>query len=757
MVGRRLGHYTVLERIGAGGMGVVYRARDERLQREVALKVLPEGLLADDAARRRFRREALALSQLNHPNIATIHDFDSDGGIDFLVLEFIPGVSLDARIATGRLPEAEVVRLGIQLAQGLEAAHARGIVHCDLKPSNLRITPDGRLEILDFGIARWHQRPEDLTLSASAAEPGAITGSLPYMAPEQLRGGAPDPRSDIYATGAVLYEMATGQRPFRADVPARLLFEVLHDTPPAPRTIAADLSQGLEALILRALEKDPSRRPRSAGELRYGLEAVAAPLVPTAAGGPAAPPAMRPQRVRSARATGLRPRRPGPVAVAAVGATLGAAALLLVLTLDPGGLRGRLAGLFGGSRIHAIAVLPLEDLSRDPAQAYFADGMTDQLIAVLAQVGALRVISRTSVMPYKGAKKTPREVSRELGVDAVVEGTVLRSGGRVRITAELVRARDDRSLWAESYDRDLRDVLSIQSDVARAIVQRIEVRLLPQEATRLASAARVDPEAYQAYLRGRYAWRSFDEKGFAQAESYFHHALEIDPSYAPAYSGLADTYYGRSNLYLSPNEAIPRARAAAEKALALDPGLAEAHISLGIVKTVYDWDWTGAEREFRQALSLEPNAAMAHLWLGQELVAQGRFDEGVAESRRALDLDPLSLWIDANLGWHLYYAGRYREAELQLRSAIRLDPDSYLAYGMLGEVLEQMGDAAGAVAALEKETKLDSNPDGLSQLGHAYATAGRRSDAERVLRELLQRQARSFVPACDIARVYAGL
>jgi serine/threonine-protein kinase len=735
MIGQTLGRYRLLEEIGSGGMGVVYRARDLRLERDVALKVLPAGMLADDGARKRFRREALALSQLNHPNIATVHDFDTQDGVDFLVLEHIEGENLDARLARGALPERDVAKLGAQLAAGLEAAHQRGVVHRDLKPGNLRVTPDGRLKVLDFGLARLLRAAPDRATLGSLTEAETVVGTLPYMAPEQLTGEKVDARADLYAAGAVLYELATGRRPFAETQAAPLMYAIVSVAPDPPSTVNRRVSADLESAILKALEKDPERRYQSARELRVDLERVAAPTATTA------------------RLGHRRPTLRVPVwAVAAV-----VLVVAVVVALNRGPLTERIRTLGGAAPIRSLAVLPLENLSRDPEQAYFADGMTEELSTRLAKIAALRVIAHGSVVGLKERQGSLSDIARALKVSAVLRGSVRQDADRVRITVQLVQVATGKLLWAESYERGLRDVLALQSEVATAIAREIQIKLTPQEQARLAAAAPVEPEAYKACLKGRYAWSRYTQEGFRQAEAFFRHAIEIDPTYAPAWAGLADAAYGTSSILLAPNVAIPRARAAAEKALALDETLPEAHTSVGIVKMVYDWDWVGAEREFDRAIALKPGDANARLWKGHLLGCVGRSDEGLAELRKAIDLDPLSSWISANVGWHLYFARRYDQALEHLQNALQTDPTYYIFQVFMGLVREQKGDHSGAVAALEQAVKMESNNDNLAQLAHAYGTAGRRADAERTIAQLLERRKQGFVPAASMAVAYAGL
>src|SRR5215470_777616 len=466
MIGDTVSHYRIVEKIGEGGMGVVYLAHDDRLDRNVALKLLPPLATTNESARKLFCKEALTLAKLNHPNIATVHDFDRDKTIDFLVSEYVSGPRLDDILASGPLPEKQVLRLGMQLAEGLAAAHEHGVVHRDLKPANLRLTPDGRLKILDFGLAKLFQpAASDLTRSFTETQAGA--GTLPYMSPEQVNGETVDPRTDIYAAGAVLYEMATGRRVFPETSPLRLADDIVHKAPLAPRVVNDRVSPNFERIILKCLEKDPERRYHSAKELEVDLSRLAAP-----GSAPSVAPAGRIFTRGTVIRTGL--------------GLLALAVLLAVLNLSVWK-----KSFFKGSHvdhIEALAVLPLENLSRDPDQQYFAEGMTDELITDLSQIKALRVISRTSVMRYKETKMSLPDIAHELHVDAVVVGSVQRSGDRVRISAQLIEAPTDRNIWAKSYEGDLRDVLALQIQVAQAVAREIEVKLTPQEQQLLAHA-----------------------------------------------------------------------------------------------------------------------------------------------------------------------------------------------------------------------------------------------------------------------------
>jgi serine/threonine protein kinase/tetratricopeptide (TPR) repeat protein len=737
LVGLRLGHYLVVERIGAGGMGEVYRARDEHLDRDVAIKVLPPKTFSDDSARKHFRTEALALSKLNHPNIATIHDFDTQQEIDFLVMEYVSGVTLSERIANHALPEKECTRLGLQLVEGLAAAHEQRVIHRDLKPNNLRLTPDGRLKILDFGLAKLAQPATPEADTESETRTGA--GTVPYMSPEQLQGGAVDARSDIWAAGTVLYEMATGHTAFHEKTATATAGAILHKPVAPPGRLTHGLSPHLEDIILKCLEKEAENRYQSAKELAVDLRRLSAP----SAGASVRAAVPKPwRRLVSAAIAGL--------------ATLFSVAALLV-AFNTGGWRDRLLGRGGQPQISSLAVLPLANLSRDPEQDYFADGMTEALITDLAKATDLRVISRTSVMHYKGTEKPLPEIARELHVDAVVEGSVQRSENRVRITAQLIRAATDQHLWADSYERDLQDILGLQNEVAHAITQQVEGRLSQKNEARRESFRPVNPEAYEAYLKGRYFWNKRDRASLEKSLGYFNEAIAKDPNYALAYAGLADVYVViGSDWAMAPKDVNEKAKAAAKKALEIDDSLVEAHTSLA---SIYhnEWNWQGAEREFKRAIELNPSYATAHHWYSIFLATVGRFDETVKEATKAAELDPLSLIISASLGNRLNEARRYEDAAKQCRKTLDMDPNFGLAHLCIGTSAVNEGHFQEGIPELQKGIELlPGSPYSLGQIGIAYALSGDHARAREILSKL-KNPSQPYLPAFSIATVYAGL
>lgn len=703
--GARLGPYEIRERIGAGGMGEVYRARDLRLERDVAMKVLSERLAEDSAALSRFEREAKAVAALSHPNILAIHDFGQSGRVSFAVMELLEGETLRGRLARSELPWREAAEVGVSIAEGLAAAHARGIVHRDLKPENVFLTSDGQVKILDFGLARrdvgvFSTSGESGLKVTAQTEPGTILGTVGYMAPEQVSGQPADARSDLFAFGCVLYEMVTGKPAFSGRTGAERLAAILKEEPADPAEGGRRLPEALTRVIRQCLEKSPERRAQPARDLAYELKALLA--------APAATFATTSRRKM----------------LTIIAAAAGVAAIALMASQFVRSPQGR--GPAAPAKLSALAVLPLRNLSRDPAQEFFADGMTEELINQLAQIGALKVISHPSVMKYKGTTKTTPEIGRELKVDAVITGSISRFGGRVRIIAQLVRTATDETILAERYERDLDDVLSLQNEVARAIARRIEIELTPDEQVRLSERRSVNPAAHEAYLRGRFYWNVQDPEGFLKGIVYFQEAIEKDPTYAQPYAGLADTFswmafYGM----LLPAEGFPRARQAAVKALQLDPNLPEAHSALGRVLHNYDWNWAAAEKEYRRAIELNPSYALAHQQYSIVLTTVGRLDEALAEARKALELDPFSLVTNHSLAWVYYLARRYEDSVQQYRATIELFPRFPNSLEQLAGVYEAKGENENAFRAYRNWAEVAGLPaETLADLDRAYAAGG---------------------------------
>jgi TolB-like protein/tRNA A-37 threonylcarbamoyl transferase component Bud32/Flp pilus assembly protein TadD len=737
MIGQTLRQYRILAKIGAGGFGEVYRARDERLERDVALKVLPAEALSDETARKRFRKEALALSKLNHPNIATIYDFDSESGIDFLAMEYVAGETLANRVGGKSLSEKEVVALSAQIADALEEAHEHAIVHRDLKPGNIMVTPKGRAKVLDFGLARLLRPEANLAASDTLSLAQGVSGTLPYMAPEQLRDEPPDPRSDIFSLGAVMYEMATGRRAFADTISSRLTDAILHHTPVPPRALNPQLSPELERIILKCMEKEPNLRYQSAKELGVDLRRLNTATA-------AAPAAGRGGQVRNRR-----------IAFATGYGLLVLLVIAILVWWNMGGgsiIYGHFAKV---PKIHSLAVLPLANLSADPAQEYFADGMTEELTTELAQISGLRVISRTSTMRYKGTKKSLQEIAKDLDADTVIEGSVERSGDQVRITAQLINANTDTHLWARSYQRELRDVLSMQSEVARAIAAEIQVQLTPREQERFGHSRPVDPAAYEAYLQGRYHWSFHTGDELQKAIAEYQSAIRLDPGYALAYAALSEAYHLLPlNGDAEPGKWLPQAKESALKAIELDPQLSEGHSALAFALGQYDWDWAGAEREFKHAIELSPSNAAARAFYAQMLSLQGRHAEAIAEGTRARELDPISGQVCLQYSRTFFYARDYDRAVEAFRQSLA-KAEFWPLHFFLGQVYEQQGlfpDAAVQFQKAQGPTLLAT-----SGLGHLYGVSGRRAEAEKILSDLTLRSKASYVPPTYLARICVGL
>jgi eukaryotic-like serine/threonine-protein kinase len=689
------GRYRLLERIGAGGMGEVWKAHDGRLDRIVAVKRLLRGALSNDAGRERFRREALTLSRLSHAGIATVFDFDSEGDHELLVMEFVPGGTLESRLREGPLPLVQLQSLGAAVADALEYAHCHGVLHRDLKPGNVALTTEGQPKILDFGLA--------LLLTGDAetgrlTQAGTVMGSLAYMAPEQLAGEEEDSRTDVYALGVTLFELATGQRPFAQERPQALMFAIVNTPAPSLRTLRPDAGAELDDLIASCLEKDRARRPASAATVAETLRRLP---VDGSSGAPTVP--------------------------------------------AKGTIRG-------------VAVLPFRNISQDPTQEYFADGMTEAVISDLARITALRVISRTSAMHYKGTALSLPEIARELRVDAILEGSAHLVGGRVRLNVQLIAARTDETLWADRYDRQLEDVLGLQSELAEKVAHEIAVQLTPAEATQLARRHVVNPEAHLEYLKGRHSSWGGSPQGVDLGLRHAKRALELDPDFAAAWSALADCHILRATRGMAPPaEAAREAEAAARRALALDPSLADAHVSIGVVQ-MHTGDMHGSIRSLRHAVELNPALALAHNMLARALSTLERHEEALVAAQKSVSLDPLAVMLHTILGDVYYFARQYEKAVLSYRMSIELDPRFASAHTDLARAFEALGRFDEGRVAYETGRRLSGGIAGPSfGLAHLEAAAGNVAEARRILGELTMARAQRVVSAWGIGAVHASL
>jgi serine/threonine protein kinase/tetratricopeptide (TPR) repeat protein len=727
--------YEVIEELGEGGMGRVYKVFDRKIDEKVALKVLAPGIAGEEKTIERFRNELKLARKISHRNVCRMYDLSEEEKTPFITMEYVPGENLKSLIKrVGPLSKAKAVSIARQVAEGLAEAHRLGVVHRDLKPQNIMVDSEGNARIMDFGIAHSIK-------TKSITQTGMIIGTPEYMSPEQVEGEGVDQRSDLYSLGVILFEMLVGQVPFRGETPLSVILKHKTERPPDPQTLDDQIPFALSRIVLRCMEKDKKRRYQSAEGLLSDLEEIEKEITE---GGKS--------RLKGRRAqNGTKKWKRGSIA-----AIFAAAAVLIV------------AGFFlfkeisDGRRnaLDSIAVLPLKNLSGISTQDYLSEGMTDALISNLAQIGALRrVISSTSVMQYKDTTKSLPEIARELDVDAVVEGSVMVSEQRVRVSVQLIEARTDRNIWSRSYERDLSDILTLQSELARAIAREIKIVLTPAEEARLGLTHPVDPEAYQLVLRARSLWSKRTEEDLAKAKELFEQAIERDGSYAQAYAGLADVYNMQASYYfVSPSEAYPKAKLAAQRALELNENLAEAYTSMAWVKYRFERDWFAAETDYNWAIGLNPNYATAHHWYGALLRDTGRFDEALNELERARELNPFSLAINASIAYLFYFARQYDQAIVQSRKALELDAEFHWAYDILGLAYLQKGEWEASITALRQAVDLsDTSSDYVCHLAQAYALAGRPEDARELLEDLLVRSEDDHVPLHELALIRMDL
>ena len=748
----RLGPYEIRSPLGTGGMGEVYRARDERLKRDVAIKVLPQSLAADPDALARFEREATAVAALSHPNILAIHDFGTHAGTAYAVMELLEGETLGAKLAAAPMAQRQAVDFALQVARGLSAAHEKGIVHRDLKPENLFVTKDGHLKILDFGLAV--RRPLDAagrestaasdqskarneltaapTVERALTEPGTVMGTMGYMSPEQVRGLPVDHRSDIFSFGAILYEMLSGRKAFSRDTASDTMAAIMRDDPPELTQSGRDISLALDHVVKHCLEKDRDNRFQSARDIAFALG--------EASSGSAAAPARL--SAQSPRSNASRPLLWTAGVVALV--TLAAA----VLWLRP-----------RAGAIDSLAVLPFVNAGGDPNSEYLSDGITESLINSVSQIPGIKVVSRASAFHYKGKDVDARTVGRELGVRAVLTGRIVERGDALSIRAELVDARDDTHVWGEEYNRRLSDILAVQEEIARDISGKLRQRLTGEEKKQLTRRYTENAEAYGLYLRGRYHWNKRTAGDIQKGIGYFQQAIEKDPTYALAYAGLAESYAILYNYTgLPSSETFPKAKAAALKALELDDTLPQAHATLALTHEKFDWDFSAAEKEFRRAIELDPSYPTAHHWYGLFLSEIGRHEEAIAQSERAYELDPLSPIISNARAAVSYNARQYDRAIDAARKTIELDKNLNISWVSLGLSLEQKEMYPESIAALEEAVRLSERwIQAVAALAHADAVSNRRVEARPLVEELKRRSERGQDALVNIALVYAGL
>ena len=722
MIGKTILHYKILKELGSGGMGVVYKAEDTKLKRDVAIKFLPRQIAANDEDRERFKIEAQAAAALNHPNIATIHAIEEMDGDLFIVMEYIKGRELrELIIDNNQLSINKALNYATQIASGLQAAHKKGVTHRDIKSANIMITNEGQVKIMDFGLAKVRG-------GAQLTKVGTTLGTAAYMSPEQAQGLKTDHRTDIWAFGVVLYEMLTGQLPFPGDYEQAVIYSILNEEPEFPDGIPGNLQQ----ILQKALAKDLNNRYQNIREVLADLESF-----DTAQTSGVAKPA----------GVGMKPASTKKLKIL-VG---GIAVLILLATL---------AYFLNRSQpIDSIAVLPFVNTNNDPDIEYLSDGITETLITKLSQLPELRVMARNTVFRFKGKDMTAQQVGEELNVRAVLTGAIVQRGNALRLNAELVDVSDGAQIWGEQYNRTLDDIFAVQDAISEQISTSLRLKLSSEEKSRLVKRHTEDREAYQLYLKGRFYVSKRTGEALKTALGYFQQAVDRDPTYALAYAGIADCYvllpYYRG---LSGHESYPKAKAAALQALQMDEHLAEAHAALALAHVFFDWDWVSAEKSIHRAIELNPNYATAHRWYGDiHLRLQARFDEAIAEVRRALALDPLSLINNTNLGL-VYYTARYYDLAIeQLRKSIEMDQNFYIAHYYLGITYMFNGEISKGMGELRHAMRLDDDPQILAAMGYAYGISGDTEEAEKTLVHLDELSAKRVVSPYDYATIYAGL
>ena len=726
-------------------MGLVYLARDTRLARDVAIKVLPEKLADNPEALARFEREAKAIAALSHPNVLSIFDVGNEEGVSFVVTELLEGETLRQHIRGSAVPWRKAIDYGAAIADGLAAAHAKGVIHRDLKPENIFLTSDGGIKILDFGLARIETGvggdagSGDMVTKTLDTKPGTVLGTLNYMSPEQVRGKKTDARSDIFALGCVLHEMVGGQKTFSGETSADTMTAILKDEPVSVLDSCSDAGPELDRVISRCLEKKPEQRFHSATDLAFTLRGI---LSSTSVFKP--PPEAE--------------RRQIPTLVKLLGALALSAGLIFAGWYVPQRLnKPATAPPVDVGEIRSLAVLPVDNISGDPAEEFFADSMTDALITDVSKISALKVISRPSVMPYKNTNKSLKSIARELNVDALLSSSVVRVADKVRITAQLIDGLTEDILWSDRFDGDMTDILALQADVARSIAAEVKVTLTPAEETLLADAPPVNAKAHEAYMRGLHSLQKTTKAGGLKAIEFFKQAIAEDPDFARAYAGLANAYMALTSYHLAPKETMPFAKDAATKALLLDEDSAEAHFVLGRVKLVYDWDWPGAEAEFKKALELNPNSAAVHVGYAEYLAAMLRPDESIAHLEKAEALDPVSIVQDDIYGLALFMSRRYDRTIEFCRRVIHTDADFFAGHLWLGLALSMDGRYPEAIEELKEARRLSDAPLVAASLGDIYARSGDAQSAREIIDYLVEEAKTRYVCPYEVGVIYVGL
>jgi len=744
--GKSLGPYTILEILGSGGMGEVYLAQDSRLGRRVALKLLPDHFVTNEERLRRFRQEARAASALNHPNIITIHEIGEAETTHYIVTEFIEGETLRALLSRNRIELVRALDIATQTASALAAAHVAGIVHRDIKPENIMLRLDGYVKILDFGIAKlMPEGPAPAMGKSFETSPGLIVGTAHYMSPEQAQGLKVDERTDIWSLGVVLYEMLTGQLPFKGKTPSHTVVSIV-EQPAPPLVRGPEVPVELERILMKALNKNPEKRYQTIKEMLVELRMLQRDLD----SGVRANTTQESAKAHTSSVQSfLRVVKPHWLtAMVALSVLLVTIAVIAYFTRS------------NKKSINSLAILPFVNATSDPNTEHLSEGITESLINNLSQVPTLRVMARSTVFSFNGKNVDSRKVGSDLGVDAVVTGRVTQLADTLVIQVDLVDVSSGAQIWGERFNRKLTDVVTMQEEISREISEKLHLRMTDEERSRVSKRHTINAEAYQSYLKGRYHWNKRTQEGLRKSIEYFTEALDKDPAYAQAYAGMADSYntLARFN-FLRPQEAYPKARAAATKALEIDETLAEAHSSLAVVKMDYEWDLPGAEREFKRAIELNPSYASAHQWYGLLLMSRGQTEEALAETKHAQQLDPLSLIVDMGLGGLYIYARRFDEAIAHFEKIRDLHPEAFQPDSNLSYVYEIKGMKDEAVASyLKSRTLAGDTPERIAALKTAYALSGWKGYLQRRVDEMKEHaRLKRYISPFSVALLYAQM
>jgi serine/threonine protein kinase/Flp pilus assembly protein TadD len=783
--GTTIGRYEIRSQIGAGGMGEVFLARDTQLDRTVALKILPEAVAADQTRLQRFIQEAKSASGLNHPNILTVYEIGQAATVHFIATEFVEGETLRQHLSKGPMSLIEILDICVQVTSALSAAHEANIIHRDVKPENIMIRRDGIVKVLDFGLAKLAAlepaavNPEASTRAIIKTDPGTVVGTVSYMSPEQARAIPVDVRTDIFSGGVVLYEMVAGCLPFTGSTSSEVMASILSEKQPQPLArYSREVPTELERVASKALRKNRDERYQTIKDFLLDLKSLKQELEFAAKLERSTSPEIRKisdatkaiatdptdRAVRTATTpdtpraiphdithdvtTPLKTRR-------ATWLTLTALVVVVATAVFFG--YSRYAGRASGSTIRSIAVLPFANADGNPDTEYLSDGISESLINSLSKLPGVKVIARSSSFRYKGKETDPQEVARALGVESILTGRVVHRGDNLLISVELVNASDKTQVWGDQYNRKLADILTVQDEIAKRISETLRLRLSGEQQQRLTKRYSDNVEAYQDYLKGRFYSAKSTESGLKKSIEYFNQAIEKDPNYALAWAGLANGYWEDSDIHISPRDAMPKAKQAALKALAIDDTLAEAHGALAIELTAYDWDWANAEKEFKRAIELNPDYPTAHAQYGWYLSLMGRPEESIAELKRATELDPLSTASNGILGLAYGWARHNNEAVAQLQKTLELDPEAWLTMTYLGWVHIGQGKFSEAITVLQRAKQIDDNQYVLGALGESYALSGNRTEALAAITQLKERSKERYVSPHCIAMIYAGL